>query len=185
MKKTVLIALVLMLALATAASVVQAAGETIQVWWYEDAVRYGADGTVQSSWTNDRIPPPSPVGYIEFRMTGNAYHAGMEWFYNYYPLPTFRATPLIVPGGAGNFAVWARYSSPRSTLPILDKIRGTLSIDTAAGTAYGSYTQYSYIESCDEAAVMLWYPWAEPTDDPCVWFGCWTDYTVHGQQIVP
>lgn len=185
MRKKVLIALVLMLALATGASVLQAAGETIQVWWYEDAVRYGADGTVQSSWTNDQIPPASPVGYIEFRVTGNAYHAGMEWFYNYYPLPNFRATPLIVPGGAGNFAVWARYSSPRSALPILDKMRGTLSIDSAAGTAYGSYTQYSYIESCDEAAVMSSYPWAQATDDPCVWFGGWTHYTVHGQQMVP
>jgi hypothetical protein len=183
MKKRLLIALVIVVVLAATASVVSATVGTIQVWWYEDAQRYNADGTLASSWTNDRIPPLSPIGYIEFRVTGRAYHGGMEWFYNYYPLPNFSASPLVVSNGNGRFAAWARYTSPRSGLPILDKIRGSLTIDPDAGTAYGSYTQYSYIESCDGEAVQMYYPWAEATDDPCVWYGGWTDYTVHGQQL--
>ena len=162
---------------------VKAEPTTIHVWWLEDAERYGGDGTLLSSWTNDRIPPVSPVGHIEFTVTGAASHADMEWFYNYWPLLNFSASPLVVPGGDGRFAAWARYTSPRSGLPILDKIRGNLSI--VGSTAYGSYTQYSYIESCDGAAVQEWYPSAVATDDPCVWYGGWTDYTVHGQSTIP
>lgn len=164
--------------------------ETIQVWWYEDAMRYNADGSLYSSWTNDRIPPASPMGYVELTITGKSYHGDMEWFYNYYPLADFSATPFIIPGGNGKLAVWARYTSPRSGLPILDKIRGQLVVepdesDPSVGTARGSYTQYSYIESCDAEAVGSWYPLAEATDDPCVWLGSWTDYTVHGQDLTP
>lgn len=184
MKRRILIALVVVLVLAATASVTSSARETIEVWWLEDGVRNGADGTFLSSWIDNRIPPepPETCGYIELTVTGKAYHGAMEWFYNYYPLPDFSASPFVVPGGNGKFAVWARYTSTRSGLPILDKIRGRLTIDPVVGTAHGSYTQYSYIESCDGEAVIHWYPNALSTDDACVWYGGWTDYTVHGQE---
>ena len=150
---------------------------TVQVWWVEDAERRAPDGSLLSSWTNDRIPPTSPRGYIEFRVTGKAYHADMEWFYNYYPLQDFEASPLVISNG--NFAAWVRYTSPRSGLPILDKIRGKLTI--GGGTAYGSYVQYSYAFG-DESTVKSWYLNAVATDEAGMWHIGTTDYTVHGQQ---
>ena len=103
----------------------------------------------------------------------------MEWFYNYYPLTNFSASPLVISNG--KFAAWARYTSPRSALSILDKIRGMLTIDDDGGTACGSYTQYSYVEGItDEETVKSWYPTAVATDDPDVWLVGITYYTVHG-----
>ena len=173
---TVAVALLVLPVLAIATPVM-AARTTVEVWWLEDGERYGGDGTLLNSWQNDRIPPVSPVGHIEFTKTGKAYHGGMEWFYNYYPLDDFRASPMVI--SQGKFAAWARYTSPRSGLPILDKIRGKLTIHDDPGTAYGSYVQYSYVKGVDEATVKLWYPNA--TGGPNVWLvGC-TNYTVHGQ----
>jgi hypothetical protein len=176
-------ALVLVMGLAVAAPAM-AKSTTVNVWWLEDAERYGGDGTLLDQWQNDRIPPADPVGYIEFTKTGKAYHAGMEWFYNYYPLENFTASPLVTSNG--KFAAWARYTSPYSGLAILDKIRGRLTIDDEVGTAHGSYVQYSYAEGItDEATVMSWYPNAVPTDDPDVWLLGITYYTVHGQVETP
>jgi hypothetical protein len=150
--------------------------EYICVWWLEDAERYGGDGTPLGSWTDDRIPPASPVGYVEFKITGRAYHGGMEWFYNYYPLEDFEASPLVITNG--KFSAWARYTSPRSGLPILDKIRGKLTI--GGGTACGSYTQYGYAFG-DESTIKSWYPNAVATDEIDMWHIGTTYYTVHGQ----
>ncbi len=173
--------LVALLAISMMAAPVMAKSTTVQVWWLEDAERYGGDGTLLSTWTNDRIPPASPVGYIEFTKTGKAYHAGMEWFYNYYPLDNFSASPLVIANG--KFAAWARYNSPRSGLPILDKIRGKLTIDDGVGTAFGSYVQYSYVEGItDQATVTNAYPHAVATDDPDIWLIGTTYYTVHGKE---
>jgi len=183
-KKIVILTLGLALLLVLTATPAIARSTTVQVWWYEDAERYEGDGTWLNSWTNDRIPPPSPLGYIEFTKTGKAYHGGMEWFYNYYPLQDFRSSPLVISNG--KFAAWARYTSPRSGLPILDKIRGKLTIDDDGGTAYGSYVQYSYVEdTTDEQTVKSWYPNAVATDDLDVWLVGTTYYTVHGQQLTP
>ncbi|NVM23606.1 MAG: hypothetical protein HWN68_17720 [Desulfobacterales bacterium] len=177
---SVLFALVLVGLIATPVAAT-ANKTTVEVWWLEDAERYGGDGTWLQSWTNDRIPPESPVGFIEFTKTGKAYHGGMEWFYNYYPLDNFSASPLVISNG--KFACWARYTSPKSGLPILDKIRGRLTIDDGDGTAYGSYVQYSYVEGVtDEEAVTDWYPDAVATDDADVWFIGVTYYEVHGQE---
>ena len=179
MKKTGIIGIVVALLLVIATPVM-AQPTTVQIWWLEDAQRYGGDGTLLSSWTNDRIPPTSPVGHIEFTKTGKAYHGGMEWFYNYYPLQDFSASPLVI--SKGKFAAWARYTSPRSGLSILDKIRGKLTIDDSVGTANGSYVQYSYAEGItDETTVKSWYPNAVATDEPDVWLLGITYYTVHGQ----
>ena len=180
MKKLAFLAVVvgLLLGITTA---VMARPTTVNVWWLEDAERYGGDGTLLSSWTNDRIPPEQPKGVIEFTKTGQAYHAGMEWFYNYYPLDIFSASPLVI--SRGRFSAWARYTSSRSSLPILDKIRGKLTIDPDLGTAYGSYVQYSYVEGIeDEGTVKFWYANAVETDDPGVWLVGVTYYTVHGQE---
>jgi len=171
----VLVAVLLLLVIATP---VAAQPTTVQVWWLEDAQRYGGDGTLLSTWQNDRIPPVTPVGYIEFTNTGKAYHGGMEWFYNYYPLDNFSASPLVI--AKGKFAAWARYNSPASGLPILDKIRGELAI--VGDTAHGSYVQYSHVEGItDGETVMASYPHAVPTDEPDVWLIGITYYTVHGQ----
>lgn len=182
MKKLIAIVMAVALVLTLAMAIpVSAQPTTVEVWWLEDAERYGGDGTLLATWTNDRIPPVDPVGYIEFTKTGKAYHAGMEWFYNYYPLDNFSASPLVISNG--KFAAWARYTSPRSGLSILDKFRGKLTIDNDVGTAYGSYVQYSYAEGItDEEIVMSWYPNAVATDDPDVWFLGVTYYTVHGQE---
>ena len=183
MKKTGILGIVVALLLVIATPVM-AQPTTIEVSWLEDAERYGGDGTLLSSWTNDPIPPASPVGHIEFTKTGKAYHGGMEWFYNYYPLTNFSASPLVTSNG--KFAAWARYTSPRSALPILDKIRGTLTIDDDEQTAWGSYVQYSYAEGiANEATVKSWYPNAVATDDPDVWLLGVTYYTVHGQVPTP
>jgi len=177
MKKIIISLIALVVLVVGTSSIAQAAQkEVANIWWLEDAMRYSADGTLASSWVDDRI------GDIEFRVTGKAYHAGMEWFYNYYPLANFTASPLVISGGNSKLAAWARYTSPRSGLSILDKIRGRLTINSDEGTAYGSYAQYSYIESCDEEAVHTWYPSAMATDELCIWYGGWTDYVVHGQE---
>jgi len=184
MKKIAILGLVVTLLLTAIAAPVMAKSTTVQVWWLEDAQRYGGDGTLLSTWTNDRIPPASPVGYIEFTKTGKAYHAGMEWFYNYYPLTNFRASPLVIANG--KFAAWARYTSPRSGLPILDKIRGKLTINDSVQTADGAYVQYGYVEGItDQATVTNWYPNAVATDEPDVWLIGITYYTVHGKTPTP
>jgi len=176
-----LVAVLLLLVIGVIATPVLAQPATVQVWWLEDAERYGGDGTHLQSWTDCRIPPVSPVGYIEFTKTGKAYHGGMEWFYNYYPLDNFSASPLVIANG--KFAAWARYNSPASGLPILDKIRGKLTIDDVVGTADGSYVQYSYVEGItDQATVTSSYPHAVATDDPDIWLLGKTYYQVHGQQ---
>ena len=55
-------------------------------------------------------------------------------------------------------------------MPILDRIRGRLTIDDTERTAYGSYVQKSYVEGVtDEATVKAAYPNAVATDDPDVW----------------
>lgn len=156
---------------------VKSTHEYICVWWLEDAVRYGGDGTELSRWNDDRIPPDSPVGYVAFKVTGRAYHGDMEWFYNYYPLEDFEASPLVIANG--KFSAWVRYTSPRSDLPILDKIRGKLLIGD--GTATGAYVQYSYAFG-DESTVKSWYPNAVATDEAGMWHIGTTYYTVHGQQ---
>ena len=180
MKRLAILCIAISVLVVTLPLPVMAKTTTVQVWWLEDAERYGGDGTLLSSWTNDRIPPALPVGHIEFTKTGKAYHGGMEWFYNYYPLLDFSSSPLVISNG--KFAAWARYTSPRSGLPIQDKIRGKLTIDDAAGTAYGSYVQYSYVKGVsDEATVRYWYPNAAATDDPEVWLIGITYYIVHGQ----
>lgn len=175
MKKLLILATALVLLLTLIATPVLAKSEIVEVYWLEDAERYGGDGTLLSSWSDDRIPSG---GSIEFTKTGKAYHAGMELFYNYYPLDDFSASPLVIANG--KFACWARYTSPGSGLPILDKIRGRLTID--GGTAYGSYVQYSYVEGITDAnTVTSAYPNAVPTDDADVWLIGITYYEVHGQ----
>ena len=152
--------------------------ETIQVWWLEDATRHHGDGTFHTNWINDPIPPTGSIGYIEFRITGKSYHADMELFYNQ-PLTSFEASPFIIANG--KFATWARYTSPRSGLPILDKLRGELTIDEDAGTAYGSYVQYSYAFGAAED-VLHWYPHAKVSPRAKgMWLLGITEYTVHGQ----
>lgn len=184
MKKIAILTLGLALLLVLTATPVIAGSTTVQVWWYEDAQRYGGDGTWLNGWENDPIPPTDPVGYIEFTKTGKAYHASMEWFYNYYPLQDFRASPLVI--AKGKFAAWTRYTSPKSELPILDKIRGKLTIDDLNGTANGQYTQYSYVEGItDETLVKNWYPNAVASDDPDIWLVGVTYYTVHGKTLTP
>jgi len=181
MKRIAILGLVVTLLLMAMAAPVMAKSTTVQVWWLEDAERYGGDGTWLQSWVDGRIPDPedAPVESIEFIKTGKAYHAGMELFYNYYPLDDFVASPLVIANG--KFAAWARYTSPASGLPILDKIRGRLTIDD--GTAYGSYVQYSYVEGVtDEETVTSSYPNAVATDEPDIWLIGITYYTVHGQQ---
>ena len=181
MKRSIVLAIIVaLIAMVATVMPVMAQPTTVQVWWLEDAQRFGGDGTLLSTWQNDRIPPVTPVGYIEFANTGKAYHGGMEWFYNYYPLDNFSASPLVI--AKGKFAAWARYNSPASGLPILDKIRGKLTIDDVGGTAYGSYVQYSYVEGItDGETVMASYPHAVATDEPDVWLIGITYYTVHGK----
>lgn len=176
MRKYLVCLLTSLLVLAIAVPVL-AAQTTVQVWWLEDGERYGGDGTFLKSWPDDRIPPS---GTIDFEKTGRAYHGPMALFYNFDPLDKFRSTPLLI--SPGRFAVWARYTSPSSGLPILDRIRGRLTIDDTQGTAYGSYVQESYVEGVtDEATVKAAYPNAVATDDPDVWLVGTTYYTVHGQ----
>lgn len=170
---TILIALFMISAMTFAVSVnAKKEQETIEVWWLEDAERYGGDGTPLGSWTNDRIPPS---GSIEFRVTGKAYHGDMALFYNY-PLENFESCPLVIANG--KFAAWARYTSPVSGLPILDKIRGKLEIDE--GTAYGSYVQYGYAFG-DYDTVRAKYPNLVATDEDDMWLIGITYYTVHGK----
>jgi len=176
LKKTTLTLLVLLVIsmIAPMAVMAKQTQETIKVWWLEDAQRYGGDGTLLSTWEDDRIPPD---GGIDFRITGRAYHGGMEWFYNYYPLEDFEASPLVIANG--KFAAWARYTSPSSGLPILDKIRGKLIIDEVQETAYGEYVQYGYAFG-DEDTVKSSYPNAVSTDEADMWHIGTTYYTVHG-----
>ena len=177
MKKIAILGLVVTLLLMAMAVPVMAKSTTVQVWWLEDAHRWGGDGTDLGSWANDRIPS---AGTIDFTKTGKAYHGDMALFYNYYPLDNFSASPLVI--AKGKFAAWARYTSTLSGLPILDKIRGKLTIDDGEGTAYGSYVQYSYVEGItDQATVTNAYPHAVATDDPDIWLVGITYYTVHGQ----
>ena len=181
MKKLAILGIATLVLMMVLPAPVMAQPTAVEVWWLEDAERYGGDGTLLSTWANDRIPPESPVGHIEFTKTGKAYHGGMEWFYNYYPLADFSASPLVI--SRGKFAAWARYTSPRSELPILDKIRGKLTIDDEIGTAYGSYVQYSYVEGITvEETVTSFYPHAVATDELDVWLVGVTYYTVHGQE---
>ena len=181
MKKIAILGLVVTLLLMAMAAPVMAKSTTVQVSWLEDAHRHGGDGTDLGGWLNDRIPS---TGTIDFTKTGKAYHAGMELFYNYYPLDNFTSSPLVISNG--KFACWARYTSPSSGLPILDKIRGTLTIDDSAQTAYGSYVQYSYVEGVtDEDTVATSYPNAVATDETDVWLIGVTYYTVHGQTPTP
>jgi len=159
--------------------------ETIQVWWLEDADRNGGDGTQLPGWSNDRIPNPEdyPKDYIEFAVHGKSYHAlEVEAFYNYYPLVDFESSPFVIANG--KFAFWARYKSPRSELPILDKMRGKLTIyegEEEDYTAEGTYVQYSYaFGTADD--VLDWYPNAkESPRTQGMWLLGITYYTVHGQ----
>jgi len=148
--------------------------ETVDVWWLEDAQRDNGDGTFHSSWSNDRIPR---TGEIEFRVIGKTYHTDMELFYNVPPL-NLRSSPFVIANG--KFAVWARYTSG-SGLPILDKLRGELTIDEDEGTAYGSYVQYSYAFGTAEV-VLDKYPYAkESPRAQGMWLIGITYYTVHGK----
>ncbi|GAG80434.1 unnamed protein product, partial [marine sediment metagenome] len=81
--------------------------ETIQVWWLEDADRYGGDGTPLQGWSNDRIPTSDYKDYIEFAVHGKSYHAlDVEAFYNYWPLENFESSSWVIANG--KFAFWAR-----------------------------------------------------------------------------
>ena len=149
--------------------------DTIEVWWLEDGERHGGDGNLLSTWKDDRIPDEDG---IEFRVTGKAFHGDMAFFYNYYPLDNFESCPLVIANG--NFAVWASYKSPASGLPILDKIRGKLTINVDEGTAYGSYVQYGYAFG-DYDTVKAAYPNLVATDEAGMWLIGITYYTVHGK----
>jgi len=175
MKRVRTLSVLILLAAAMVAPMVMSQPTTIQVWWLENAIRCTPDGTVLSTWSDDPIPP---TGSIEFRVTGKAYHGDMETFYNYYPLDDFEASPFIIANG--KFTAWARYISPGSGLPILDKLRGNLVIDENQETVNGDYVQYSFAFGNAED-VLVAYEYAVETDESGMWHVGTTYYTVHGQ----
>ena len=166
----VVLAVVAMLAMPMSVMAKGPIGDTIEISWLEDAVRYDADGVELSSWTNDPLGPATLV------QTGKAYHfADIQEYYNW---PLEDLSGKLVISGSGKLSGHATYISPRSGLPIRDRFHGEVTIDIEEGAMVGTYTQWSYAFGTEEE-VKDWYPSAVPDDDDCCWFIGYTEYTAH------
>ena len=149
-------------------------GDTITINWLEDAERYNAEGLLLNSWTDD------PLGPAELIQTGKAYHfADIQEYYNQ-PLENLSGSLVI--SGAGQLSGHATYTSTRSGLPIRDRFKGEVIIDTEAFTMVGTYAQWSYAFGTEEE-VLYWYPGAIKDEDgeeePCWWLVGYTEYVAH------
>lgn len=149
-------------------------GDTITINWLEDAERYNAEDLLLSSWAND------PLGPAELIKTGKAYHfADIAEYYNQ-PLENLKGSLVI--SGAGQLSGHATYISPRSGLPIRDRFKGEVTIDTEAETMVGTYAQWSYAFGT-EGDVLSSYPGAIKDEDgeeePCWWLVGYTEYVAH------
>jgi hypothetical protein len=143
-------------------------GDTVDVSWCEDAVRYDAVGNVQSSWQND------PIGPTTFVKTGKAYH--IVDIQQYYNCKLDDLSGKLVISGSGNLSGHAKYTSGRSGLPIKETFKGEVTIDEE--TMAGTYTQTSYAYG-SEADVLKWYPNSVAADELGWWFIGYTDYDAH------
>ena len=174
---SVLLAVVLVLSfnlvMAMPAAAKGPVGETVTINWLEDAERYGGDGTLLSSWTDD------PLGPADLVQTGKAYHfASIQEYYNYPGLENLSGSLVI--SGAGKLSGHATYISPASGLPIRDRFHGEVNIDADEGTMEGTYTQWSYAFGAKDE-VLASYPQAVPAKKQGSgwWFIGYTDYTAH------
>ena len=166
----VIVAVVTMLVMPMPVMAKGPTGDTVEVSWYEDAVRYNPDGSVASSWTDDPLGPATLV------QTGKAYHfADIQEYYN---RELENLSGKLVISGSGKLSGHATYTSPFSGLPIRDRFHGEVTIDAEAGTMVGTYTQWSYAFGTEEE-VLNWYPNAVPDDEDCCWFIGYTEYTAH------
>ena len=175
MKRILILTLALVLLLGLAATPAMAkgpVGEIVTVSWLEDAERYGGDGTLLSTWTDD------PLGPADLVQTGKAYHfADILEYYNY-PLENLSGSLVI--SGAGKLSGHATYTSPASGLPIRDRFQGEVTIDADEGTMVGTYTQWSYAFGPRDD-VLGSYPQAVPAKKQGSgwWFIGYTDYIAH------
>ena len=150
-------------------SVAMAAPAVVTVTFKEDSMRYYPDGT-SYPYLND---PYS----IEFLMIGKTFYRD-AWWYNI-PPSDLRTSKVVVSSCIE--VGWATYTSPRTGLPIRDRLVGNIGIYQLAEGSYtmrGSYMQYTYTYG-DEATVHSWYPSAIKTGISGMWLVCWTHYSVH------
>ena len=149
-------------------------GDTITINWLEDAERYNAEDLLLSSWTDD------PLGPAELIKTGKAYHfADINEYYND---PEIEFSGSLVISATGKLSGHATYISGRSGLPIRDRFKGEVIVDTEALTMVGTYTQWSYAFGTEED-VLSSYPGAIKDEDgeeePCWWLVGYTEYVAH------
>ena len=173
MKKIAILGVMMFALLVVAVTPVMAkgpVGEAVTISWLEDAIRYNPDGSIKSSWTDD------PLGPAVLVQTGKAFHfADIQEYYNW-PLENLSGS-LVISGG-GKLSGHATYTSPSSGLPIRDRFKGEVIIDTDTGAMVGTYTQWSYAFG-PEDEVLPKYPTAVPTDEEGCWFIGYTEYVAH------
>ena len=144
----------------------------ITITWFEDAIRYNADGSSHSNWVNDELGPATLI-----QDDGGWCFADVKDFYND---PTLEYSGIVFIGETGNLSGNAAYTLYE--LPTENIFEGQVEIvifeDGTSGTMIGTYTQYKYAFGTEED-ILEHYSKAIECIDEGKWFVQYTDYITY------
>jgi len=144
----------------------------ITITWFEDAIRYNADGSQHSSWVNDELGPATLI-----QDDGGWCFADISEYFNTTEIEFEGIVFINETGKLSGNAAYTLYELPTENI-FVGQVEIIVYEDGTSGTMIGTYTQFKYAFGT-ETDILDNYPKAVECIDEGKWFVQYTNYTTY------
>ena len=144
----------------------------ITITWFEDAIRYNADGSQHSSWVNDELGPATLI-----QDDGGWCFADISEYFNTTEIEFEGIVFIDETGKLSGNAAYTLYELETENI-FAGQVEIVVDEDGTSGTMIGTYTQFKYAFGT-ETDILEHYPKAVECVDEGKWYVQYTDYTTY------